>query len=242
MIARELLNDWLWRGLCFANLQPHFSKSDAERALRGIDLAFPHNDDHVVADLDDYGPWYGPVDDYGSLHRDWVKFLNRLIEKTTETKTRVSRTTGLLIERRVARPVDASRDPRDPELLALHKWCEDRCESNFGKPFFLMQSGDALSLKFDDEGRPQGYLHACRPEGLLALVGAELIAPGAAYGVRQCPAPLDAGSLCNRFFKVPLTQVRGKGGPPRYCDPCRQKTAGVRTHRDRRKRKQAKKR
>ena len=205
MIARELLTHWLTLGIRFANLPAGFSDDDARNAL------------HCWDDPNGAGPeeW------------DGGEFLQERTVMGPDGKPHMV-AKGVLYVTDEAQ--DFPADPPEDGYAALHlswrnflrqltrgeasrRWCERHFETrdrwkNFGVP----QKRTTPTVKFDEDGRPQlAFVDLIRPEGMLALVGAELLSPDAAVEVRQC-----ARQDCNRF----LTRKkigRGRGAPQKYC-------------------------
>ena len=93
----------------------------------------------------------------------------------------------------------------------------DRSTTQFGEANLLTGDRDGLPFGFDDAGRPQlGHLHACRPEGILALVGAELLSPDASITVRECKRH------CGTYISNPAVD-RPVKRPDEKCPACRLK-------------------
>jgi hypothetical protein len=198
MISGEQQAEWLKIALRFANLPANHSETDAARLFGGHDF---DSTEMLTGELPS-GPWDGPRDSYSLLRQWWVKQLASLVEIL---------------------PSDPSESPRhrhqrlEAKLPRLRKNFEDRSVGSF-----LLEHWHHSPFAFDDKGRPQiGYLHAYRPEGILAVIGMELISPEAQFEVLICEAPLreKPHPLHGYFFS--RSKIKGKGQPPIYCEKCR---------------------
>ncbi len=94
------------------------------------------------------------------------------------------------------------------KVPALRQQCLRWEAPKKGAPAF--EFNNAALFVFDDAGRPQLAMFKAHEEVMLAMIGAELLAPGAAFTVKACER---AG--CPRFFIATAKKPRGR--PQRYC-------------------------
>lgn len=138
--------------------------------------------------------WHAPRRAVAPMRRSWRGFLRRLANEKLSRKERIAAI-------------------NKGKWKTLQRWCVDRAMGRWGEPHFFLSSSDTLPFSFDDDGRPQtGYAYAIAPEALLAVVGAELIAPDPALRVKRCIRP-----GCGNFFMV--STVRGSGAQKHCREP-----------------------
>jgi hypothetical protein len=89
----------------------------------------------------------------------------------------------------------------------LRDWCIARGTGHVG--FFEQPE---IPFSFDAQGAPQAHLYPKSLQGLLAVVGAELIAPDSPFKVVKCARP-----GCEKLIMKILVRHRSDGRPTEYC-------------------------
>jgi hypothetical protein len=231
MIDGHLLETWLNRSLRFANLPKDFSDATADEVLRGIDRsereareASPL--DRLVAEnaseevLDH--PWHHPED------IPLPVALRREIQSRLTNPSRRYQFLQALWNYFLGRLVEGRYREDKAELARLQDICERLSMNERGESNLSIHRGDSAPFGFDVYGEPQlSRIDAVRPEGLLSVVGAELISSHPAFEISVC-----RGIGCGRYLKRPLP--RKPHGQSKYCEDCRsteKSTIYVKRHR-----------
>jgi hypothetical protein len=111
----------------------------------------------------------------------------------------------------------------------LQRWCLKTAARSHLTRFY--HSPDAARFVFDASGAPQMYYGAESVEEIIAMTGAELIAPAPAFGVMKCKRP-----GCDQLIVKVLQRTSKDGRPPVYCGPRGHRHSLTPTERSRRKR------
>jgi hypothetical protein len=101
---------------------------------------------------------------------------------------------------------------RDASRKKLQAWCLAHCVDERNTHEWNVGLGLEQLFSFDESGRPQLVLEASSLEGTLAIVGAELIAPDAPFGVAKCARP-----DCQRLIMKVFVRRPADGRPSEYC-------------------------
>ncbi len=101
---------------------------------------------------------------------------------------------------------DANRD-------RLRTWCLAQCV-DYDNPYAWNISTREFEapITFDEDGRPQMLLEATSLQGMLAVVGVELLAPAPPFTVATCKR-----EGCENLIVKTLLRHRSDGRPMEYC-------------------------